>query len=1067
MGNRFHALLLSCLLGFVAGLAQVHAQSIPFPRKGSTLQELFTAIEQASPYRIAYHSDSLQVDQPLLLPAHHPKRADVLELLSRLLPPLGYTYKMEGNYLIISPQPPLAANPQEGQPLIGIVTDHKGEPIFGANVVVKGTTLGCITDLNGRFTFHPLPPDAQLEISFIGYETQVIPVPAGERNQLHVELSELYTRLNEVVVIGYGSAQKRDLTTAVTHVRWTEFTQGAVNDPLQLIDGKVAGMTINRTAAADPNAASSIQVRGASSLKAGNSPLIVIDGMPGSDLHNIAQQDIESITVLKDGSAAAIYGSRGANGVILVQTKQGKAGKSTLSYEGYAEHDFVANKPQVLDPTSYLTLVTGATDYGYRTNWYDALLNKHNVGHNHHISLSGGSESSRFRLSANFRQKEGLDIATSRKEYGIRGNFKHTTLEGLLEVGGNFSYRIADEAYTDYSSFRQAVQLNPTFSLEEMDVFRGSEYTYNPVKNLTERKIGARQSYHTIDLNLRLNLSKGLYTELMLGRQGHGRKMQDYKLSTHRECINNGYKGRAEISQEDWTDWTLEWLGNYTFSIGKQDFKLMAGYSYQEFNYESFHVDNRDFPTDAFLTNNIGAGNYMQEEAGRLGMSSYKSQEKTIAFLGRVHYNYHDLLLFTASLRREGNSKFGEDHKWGLFPAVSTAIRLSQLPAIRSWRVLDDLKIRFSYGVTGRSGFDPYISLAKYSGFGSYWSDTFQTWVMGYGPGNNPNADLAWEKQISHNIGVDFSLLGSRLTGNIDIFLREGKDVIGDYNVPLPPYPHSSIVANVGTTTSKGFELQGSWEAIRRTHVAYSTRVTLSFIRSRLKSFSNDTYQLGYLEGPTFPSPGNPGSAQRLEDGKEIGSFYGFRYAGVDETGQILIWQNGVVGGTKKLGSDGSEKDKVYLEGTGVPKWELAWGNQLTYKTFDCSLEFRGRFRYKIMNQYEMYYGLQVIAGDNKLTSAYGQNAHIRGEKVVCDYFLQNGNYLQLDNITIGWKPCLQSRWISHLRLYAVLKNVFTITPYTGVSPTTVSTTGLWPGIGGMDVYPSARNLTLGIQLYY
>ena len=283
----------------------------------------------------------------------------------------------------------------------------------------------------------------------------------------------------------------------------------------------------------------------------------------------------------------------------------------------------------------------------------------------------------------------------------------------------------------------------------------------------------------------------------------------------------------------------------------------------------------------------------------------------------------------------------------------------------------------------------------------------------------------------------------------------------------MPPYLHETITANVGTTTSKGFELQANWDAVQTKDFTYSTNVMLSYTQSKLKSFSNEKYQLGYIDGDGFPSPGNPGSAQRLQDGTPIGSFYGFRYAGVNDNGEILIWEGGQEGGTTKLGTDGNEQDKVYLDGTGVPKWELSWGNTFTWKNFDFSFFFRGRFRYKIMNQYEMYYGLQVIAVDNKLASAYEENAHIKGAKVICDYFLQNGNYLRLDNITVGWTPKLKTKWISNLRVYGTLKNVFTLTKYTGVDPTTVNTTGLWPGIGGMDVYPMARNLTFGVQISY
>lgn len=960
---------------------------------------------------------------------------------------------------------------QQDKKITGVIVDSSGEPVIGANVVVKGTTVGSITDLDGAFTIESVPNGATLQISYIGYKNQEVAV----KNQtvLNITLIEDSETLQEVVVVGYGSSVKKDLTTAVTSVKSKDFLQGAVNDAMQMVDGKVAGVTVSSTAAADPNSSSSIQVRGASSLKAGNSPLIVIDGMPGGDLRNISQQDIESITVLKDGSAAAIYGSRGANGVILVQTKQGKAGKVKISYDGYVEHDFVASKPDVLDAESYLANVTGAKDYGHRTDWYDALLNKKNIGHNHNISLSGGSESTIFRISANYKEKEGLDLVSDRQEYGLRASFKQTTLEGLLEVGGNVSYRIADEVFipnddfnSDYGSFKQAVQLNPTYSVDEVDAFKGSGgYSYNPVKNMTERDNHALQEYSMVDFNAKLNILKNLNTEVKLGRQGHNRKVEDYRKSTHRESIDGGYKGFARIQHQSWTDWTLEWLGNYAFTIDKHDFKIMAGYSYQEFNYEREKMQNRNFPTDAFLTNNIGAGDYEKVE-GRLGMESEKTQEKTIAFLGRVNYNYNDLLLFTGSLRQEGNSKFGADHKWGLFPAASAAWRFSKLPIFESSPVVDDLKLRFSYGVTGRSGFDRYISLAKYSSYGQYYSEQMG-WIMGYGPGNNPNYDLSWEKQISYNLGIDYTLFDSRLSGSLDLFIRDGKDVIGEYKVPLPPYLHDNIIANVGTTTSKGFEFQVNWDAVKTQDFSYSTNVNLSYTDSELKSFSNEKYSLGFIEGDGFPSPGNPGSAQRLQEGTPIGSFYGFRYAGVDDAGNILIYKDGNKGGETKLGADGNEKDKAYLDGTGVPKWEMSWGNTFVYKEFDLSLFFRGRFGYKVMNQYEMYYGLSVIAGDNKLTSAYDENAHIKGPKVICDYFLQNGNYLRLDNITVGWTPKLKTKWISNLRVYGSLKNVFTLTAYTGVDPTTVNTTGLWPGIGGMDVYPTARNFSFGVQISY
>ena len=274
-------------------------------------------------------------------------------------------------------------------------------------------------------------------------------------------------------------------------------------------------------------------------------------------------------------------------------------------------------------------------------------------------------------------------------------------------------------------------------------------------------------------------------------------------------------------------------------------------------------------------------------------------------------------------------------------------------------------------------------------------------------------------------------------------------------------------MTNVGTTSSKGFELQINWDAVQTDKFTYSTNATLAYTKSKLKSFSNEKYELGYMEGDGLPSPGNPGPCQRLQDGIEIGSFYGYRYAGVDEDGNIMVYKGGEKGGETLRGRDAGEADRTYI-GNGTPKWEMAWGNTFTYKGFDLSLYFRGRFDYQILNQYQMYYGLQGVTGINKLTSAYKENAHIKGEKIMCDYFLENGNYLKLDNITLGWTPKLNTKWISNLRIYATMKNVFTITKYSGgMDPSSVDVTGLWAGRGSMDLYPTARNVSFGVQISY
>lgn len=961
----------------------------------------------------------------------------------------------------------------------GTVTDDKGMPLPGVTVVLKGTSIGVSTNTDGAYQL--TIPDGQengtLVFSYIGYKNQEVPI--GNKTVIDVSLSTDAEALEEVVVVGYGTMQKREVSSAITTITADELQQGAFNSPLQMIEGKVAGLTISNPAAADPNAGVGIQIRGAATITGTTAPLIVIDGMPGGDLRNVAQQDIASITVLKDASAAAIYGSRGANGVILVQTKRGKAGAVTVTYDSYIEHDEVAARPDVLSAEEFLARGRDQ-DLGARTDWYDELIREDNFGQNQSLAISGGSENTQFRLSGNYRAKTGIDIASDRNEYGVRANFFQRAMEGFLEVNGNLSYRVVNEELigadfdnpaNNYGAFQQAVKLNPTIPI--MDPDDPSMYntllgydTYNPVQNLLAREIGADHEYSIIDLTVRLNLLKNLNTELKVARQGHDRLRRQYYTSKAAESITNSRTGRARLQDDKWTDYTLEWLGNYNTSFGQHNLTAMGGYSYQEFNYQTFWAENADFPSDAFGYNNLGAGDWQNEE-GRLGMDSEKSKEKVIAFLGRVNYSFNDAYFLTGSLRYEGNTKFGANNKWGMFPALSAAWRIASLPAIADIEAINDLKLRASYGVTGRSGFPRYTSLARYTGYGRYLNDEGD-WIQVYGPANNLNPDLRWEKAISYNVGLDFTLFNNKVDGSLDVFDRRSSDLISSYNVPVPPNLHDQTIVNVGTTSSKGVELYVNWDAVETNDFTYSTNITTSYIKAKLVSWSKGQYTANFTDLQNLPSPGNPGPAYRLYAGTELGSFYGYKYAGVDENGNILIWKNGEEGGEKiNATSEGNiDRDRTFI-GNGSPKFDLSWGNRVAYKSFDLSLFFRGRFNYDILNLYQMYYGLQAEPNVNLLEDAYGRNAQIKSGKVITDYFLESGDYFKLDNLTLGWTPKLGVKRINNFRIYGTIRNVFTITKYTGLDPTSVGITGLTPGYGDLNVYPVTRNYALGVTISF
>ncbi|MBD0258934.1 MAG: SusC/RagA family TonB-linked outer membrane protein, partial [Cytophagales bacterium] len=680
--------------------------------------------------------------------------------------------------------------------ITGTVRDDQGQPLPGVNVLLKGSSTGTISGADGAYAITAPDGNGTLVFSFVGFTPQEVSI--NGRTTIDVALMPDVKALNEVVVVGYGTQDKRSLTNSVVTLNSEDFLPGAFNNAIQMIEGKVAGVTISSPGGADPNRQSDIQVRGASSISAGNGPLIIIDGMPGGDLRNVAQQDIESITVLKDGGAAAIYGSRGANGVILIQTKRGTAGKVSVTYDSFIDHDAIAAKPDLLSPEEFLERGRDL-DFGGRTNWYDELIRRNNFGQNHFLAVGGGSENTTFRISANYRNKTGIDIESARREYGIRANFQQKALDGRLELGGNISYRLADETLlgpdygtptNNYGVFQQALRLNPTIPI--MDPNNPTQYnflkgfgTYNPVQLLKTRELTGERVYSIFDFNIKLNLLKNLDTQLKLARQGNDLLKNEYYTKQSIESIENNRAGRARLENERWTDYTLEWIGNYSLMRNRHDFSLMGGYSYQEFNNRSFWAENANFPTDAYMYNNLDEGNW-QEARGREGMDSRRSKEKVIAFFGRANYDFDDTYLFSGTLRYEGNTKFGQANKWGLFPAASAAWRISKMPFLAGSSAVNDLKLRFSYGVTGRSGFDRYLALAKYQGFGQYLNDEGQ-WIRVYGPSNNPNLDLRWERQISYNLGTDFTLFNGRLSGSFDAFIRQGKDVIAEYDVPVPP----------------------------------------------------------------------------------------------------------------------------------------------------------------------------------------------------------------------------------------------------------------------------------------
>lgn len=961
----------------------------------------------------------------------------------------------------------------------GTVTDTSGEPLIGASIVIKGQQSGATTDIDGQFTIQATA-GAVLQVSYVGYRTKDVRIDG--RTTLDIILEENTEVLNEVVVIGYGTMDKKELTSAISHVSEKDFLSVSSLDPSMMIQGKVPGVSITNTGAGDPNNQASIQIRGVSSRDAGLGPLIVVDGVPGGNLTNINPNDIASFDILKDGAASAIYGTRGSNGVILVTTKKGsKDGSVHTSYTGTVAWDFVKKELDMMSAQDFREVRLGwgdrGVDLGGNDDWLDAV-SRTGFTTQHTISVSGGNERSNYRVSADYRNASGIDLRSAREEYGARASISHTTKGGLFTVALNVAPRIIYRDNADWSVFRNAIEANPTTPVMDPQNplqyynFQGQVVGSNPVELMKLEKDHADTKLLDWDGTLKLNLlpllakdgesCHTLTTQLMFADHQYTNDNSWFRPSTSTLAINAGRDGEASRSYSAERQYVLEWLANYALRLDSHNLKAMAGYSYQYSHYSGFNAENKDFPNNSLGADNLGTGEYAKEE-GEVLMGSYRNDSKLISFFGRVSYDYDGRYLFTASLRHEGSSKFGANHKWGNFPAVSAGWRISREAFMRDISWLNDLKIRADYGETGNQDFGSYLSLNTMTGFGYYFYNGkyFQVW----GPSKNVNPDLRWEKGKNWNVGIDFAVLNNRIYGSLNYFNRRQQDLLGNYKVSVPPFLFDETYVNVGTMKNTGFEFDLNFNIVDTKDFSYSFNVVGTTMSNKFVDFSNTQY-IGqdYYNVCSTEDPYPFYNLQRIEKGESLGNFYMWRYAGITTEGEWLVYDRE---GDIILASQATDDDRTIV-GNGMPKFTMSTTHNFRYRNFDLSLFFRGAFGYDIFNIHDFYYGTRNFSG-NMLKKAYGKNFDIspNANPVVSDYFLERGDYFKLDQITLGYTLNVpQWRFMNKLRVYGTLKNVFTLTRFSGVDPSTYQVNGLTPGAqGSRTYYPSTRQFIMGVQL--
>ena len=962
------------------------------------------------------------------------------------------------------------------QKVTGKVKDSSGEPVIGASVVVKGNnTMGTITDFDGNFMLD-VPTKSVLVISYIGYVTQEVPT-AGKKS-LEIILKEDTKTLDEVVVIGYGTQRKGDVTSSVASVKADNFVKGAVKDVGQLIQGKVAGLAITNPNG-DPTGSTQIRLRGTNTIGGANTaPLVLIDGIPG-ELGTVAPEDVESVDVLKDGSAAAIYGTRGTNGVILITTKQAKGVDiNQVEYNGYVSTSLIAKKLDMLNADEFRTLYPDQ-DHGADTDWIDEI-SRTPISHVHNLSLMGGNSKTNYIANLNYASRQGIMKKSDFESFQGRIEVTHRMFDDKLKLKfGLFGKKNQMESTTSGGSFRgwvygQATRRNPTDPVRNEDGTWNenvSKFEYeNPLALLYEAEGNVKKTQLRYNGNIVYNPIKDLTLSAVFSyirdnmNRGYGETL------SHISALRDGLAGWSSVGAYTKMEKLMELTAQYNKEIGAHKFSVLGGYSYNETDFEELWIDNYGFQDDYFGgRHNIGIGSALKD--GKANIGSKKTPTNLIGFFGRATYSFKNRYLLMGALRYEGASQlWGTDNAWGLFPSVSVGWRITEEAFMKNQKIFDDLKLRVGYGVTGSQPKDPFLGVAMLK-YGSY-AFVNGNWIQTIVPASNPNPDLKWEEKKETNIGLDFVSWGGRLSGSIDYYNRDVDGLIYEYGVPTPPNLYNKTMANGGTMRNRGVEVLVTVVPVQNKDFEWSTTGTFSLNSNKLISLSGSIFKsdYDYFNTGTVEYSGQVADSHRVQVGESIGNFYGFKVVDVDSEGRwIYEDRNGELVNYKDFTHAPEDKHVI---GNGLPKWYAGWNNTLRYKNFDLNVTMRGAFGFQIINGGRMNYeNVKNSRFENRLKSVndlvFGKHTlSPEVEPEFNSYYVEDGDYWKIDNITLGYSFGQVGKYIKSLRIYGSVLNALTITGYKGIDPE-VSTDGLTPGYDTRDRYPSVRSFTFGVNVKF
>jgi TonB-dependent starch-binding outer membrane protein SusC len=949
----------------------------------------------------------------------------------------------------------------------GRVTDDKNEPLPGVNVLLKGSTTGTTTDINGAYTLSV--PDAAanavLVFSYIGYLTEEVPV--NGRTEINISMAPDIKSLSEVVVVGYGTQQKKDITGAIASVSEKEIKQVPITSLDQGLQGRAAGVQVIQTSGR-PGADVSIRIRGGNSINAGNEPLFVIDGFPGAgNLNDINPSDIVSIEILKDASATAIYGSRGANGVVLVTTKRGKAGKPVVTYEGYYGSQQLRKKLPLLNATQYAELLNEANvnagkapvftpeeinTFGKGTDWQDELYRTAPMM-NHQLSVAGGSENTRYAISGNYFKQDGIVINSGFDRYSLRLNLD-TDLNKKIRIGNSLTISRTASANVETLDdgrgvVNQALRFtplapvyNPDGSFYQTDIpqvdLRG-----NPVARALATTSTSQRTRILGNIFADYSILEGLVLKVSVGTDLSFNKGNFYVPNTIYE--GRPTKGYASIFNDQFSSWLNENTLSYTRIFNNvHSLNAVVGFTMQEFNYENSHAVTQGFSSDILTVYDLSTGEEPQRPASSANRSALMS------YLGRINYGLHDKYLFTLTARADGSSRFGSGNKFGFFPSGSVAWRLSEENFIKNLGVFTDLKIRTSAGITGNQEIGNYQSLSAL-GPEVYALGDRNTYGpnIGFAPVRVANPDLRWEKTTQYDAGLDMAFFQGRLSATVDLYYKRTADLL--LNVPLPfTSGFGTSLQNVGSTENKGVEIAANSDNLAGAF-KWNTRFNITFNRNKVLDLGGvDFFYAGTASGAKF------GSSGIVQVGQPVGSFIGIITDGIFQNEEEIKGsaQPSAQPGDRRfvdLNNDGKiNADDRTIIGRAQPEFFGGLNNTFSYKGFELSIFLQGVYGSHVLNLSRQF--LEDLTGNfNQSTRVLGRwtpdnpgntipRATVRTATptLIHTDMIEDGSYLRARNITFAYnlpENLLKSVRIQSVRLYVSAQNLFTITSYSGYDP--------------------------------